>query len=240
MTDEEQRSSTEGGQEPFILGIREGVAAGYQAVEYVLEGMSESVRRRAVSGWTQTTGKEAPRQTSDRPAAPLNVDELVGSFARLLGRAGEVAQEAAHYIGERDHAPTRPEAPALLVLRAIPGARATVDFRISNTGATALSGVTLVATDLIGDEAPIPADAVNFNPGHIESIRPGGMTPAEIVVAVPLTTRPGTFRGLLHAGPGDAWTVLELTVEPRKVTAPARAVPEEGREPDEGREQVSA
>jgi hypothetical protein len=239
VTDEEHRASGDWAQDPFIIGIREGVAAGYQAVEYVLEGAGESVRRRARSGWTPPAGTEVPPPApSSRPAASLSVDELVTTFAKLLDRAGEVAREAAHHIGERDHAPGEPEPPAGLVLRGIPGASATIEFRVSNTGATALSRVTLIATHLVSDAGEIPADAVNFIPPRIDSIRPGGMATAEIVVAIPATTPPGAFRGLVHARPGDAWTVLELTVAPRKAAAPPSAVYAEARE--EVHKEVSA
>jgi hypothetical protein len=210
------------GREPLFVGITDGVAAGYKALEYVLAGLAESVRLRRRTG---TGGGQAGHfeGDSEHPGAPLNIDELVHMFAKLLYDAGEVVQEVANYIGERTWEPGEPHPKVShdVVLTALPGRKATGEFHIDNTSGSVLSDVELIATDLAGDDdRRIPAGAVVFDPASFEKIGRRESVDAKVSVTVPPKTAPDTYYGLILARPGRARVVLQLKVgEPKKARA---------------------
>jgi hypothetical protein len=255
VTDEESKAAGQGGSaqrgpEPFIVGIREGVEAGYQALEYVLAGLRESVRIRRPTwtgatqerlAWAQRQGARARGATDSGvhplrdfvgEGAPFELDYLVRMLADLLGSASSVAQEFARYISERaDHAPAHPKGPAQLELKGFPGSSASCRFRVHNTTANALSDVVFAATQLIGDESGFDTNLITFEPDHMPTIRPGGSVTTTITVRIPPEVPMDTYRGLIIAEPGDAWAVLELSV--------AEPPPEEEAE-DEAADETSA
>jgi hypothetical protein len=221
----EQRSSARRGYDPLVAGISEGVAAGYEALEYVVEGLRESLPHtgstHAGAGGHKGAGGRRTR-SGHGPAgrgvgAPYDlVDDVAIILADILEGAGEVAREVAESIRERRGAPPRPGVPEL-ELKAAPGERAVVDFRISNTSSKSLKGVQLIAAPLIGSGRPIPADDVTFEPREIDRIGPNRAATVKVIVAVPPDTSPGRYRGLIQAEPGGAHAVLELRVIPPKV-----------------------
>jgi hypothetical protein len=253
MTDEESRTAGQGdsaqrGPEPLIVGIREGVEAGYQALEYVLAGLRESVRIRRPTwtgstkerlDWAQRQGAHA-RGTTDSgrhplrdfvgEGAPFELDYLVRMLADLLGSASGVAQEFARYISERsEQEPAHPKAPAQLEPKGFPDSNASCQFRVHNTTSTALRDVVFAGTELIGDEAAVQTSLISFEPDHISSIRPGGSVTTTVTVAIPRGFPRDTYRGLILAEPGDAWAVLELTVlEPTPEKDESATAAEEG------------
>lgn len=241
-TSARQGDSSRGEREPFIVGITDGVDAGYQALEYVLAGLRESlrVRRPGWTGWMQqgvgarrtgargVTASGAVKQSSaqgSRGEGPLlEFDYLVRVAADLLGSASAVAHEFARYVGDRTDQRTEPETPTLIPVEGVVGKTATAELRVHNTELTALQDVEFIPTKLIGETGRIPADHVDFEPRKIERVRPGGWITTLVTVEVPQGADPGTYRGLIQAEPGSAWAVLELSVaeppdEPEKVTA---------------------
>jgi len=228
---EEQRKAAEqgdpgrGGQEPFVAGISDGVTTGYQALEYVLVGLRESIRlrRRTGTGRAQDSGGAKGTggggSTRSRHAGdPLDLDDLLGFFAGLLENAGEIVEEVGHYVRDRTGDPTKPHAHGRLdPVQANAGEEGAVKFHVHNTGSSLLREVDLVATELIGDEGRIGHAAVTFEPPEIKSIPIGGRVEVNVVVTVPSETPAGTYHGVVGADPGGAWAVLELNVLPEKV-----------------------
>jgi hypothetical protein len=219
-----QGQSTRRGYDPLVAGISEGVAAGYQALEHVVDGFRESVQHRGDPGSPREGGgRQGPGGDRAYPAPPFDiVDDLATIFAEFLARAGEVAQATAKAIGERTWTPTHPGRSDVLDLDGAAGARAVVEFTVWNNGAKALKEVAFASTDLISVNGRIDADAVSFDPSYIERIAIGAKATVNIIVAVPDDADPGTYRGLVVAEPGGAWAVLELNVELMTV-APATA-----------------
>jgi hypothetical protein len=217
-----------------VAGIRDGVAAGYDALEYVLEGLRASIERRGggargEAGIRQGAGGYERRRHGY--GAPLDVvDDLTGIAAEIIGLVGEVAQETAESITERARKPARRGGYAPLELAAEPGKEANVEFHVWNTTSTVLSRVDLVASDLVDHEERIDADAVTFDPPRIDRILPGRPTEVEVTVDVPRRAVPGTYRGVIQAQPGDAWAVLELKIVPEEETRsePSKATADQG------------
>ena len=224
----EQGDPGRGGHEPFVAGISDGVTTGYQALEYVLVGLRESIRLRRRTGTGRVPGSGGAKGTggggstrSGHSGAPLDLDDLLGFFAGLLENAGEIVEEVAYYIRDHTGDQTKPHAHGQLDrLQANAGETATVKFHVHNTGSSLLREVDFVATELIGDAGRIVHEAVTFDPPEIESIPIGGRVEASVVVAVPSETPEGTYHGVVGAEPGGAWAVLELNVLPEKVKVP--------------------
>lgn len=205
--------------DPLIAGVSDGVAAGYDALEHVLHGLRESVRQRVGVGDAparaarRATGSARGSRPGLRAPSGYLVDEVASLATQLLDRGADLAQDASGYIDERPWAASGVEGPAMLDLRAAAGEACGVEFRVTNTGASALTSVRLGATELIGGAGRI-ADAVGFEPEAIERARPGGSVTVEVSVRVPDDAAAGTYRGVVAADPGEAWAVLELTVPP--------------------------
>ena len=131
---------------------------------------------------------------------------------------GAVAAEVANTVSERvTQPPDTPSIPELMVAAAA-GQTATLPFSVWNTGPTALRKVTLNATELIGAEQRSLKGTITFRPPIVTRVGPGKFVDVEIDVAVPKTTPPGIYRGLVQAEPGDTCAVLML-----EVTAPPAA-----------------
>jgi hypothetical protein len=223
VNEEDQTAAQQGdsgrkGPEPLIVGISDGVNAGYEALEYVLAGLRESIRIRRPT-WMSRAQDQAGggARAAGGEASPLEFDYLVRMLADLLGSASAVAQEFARYIGERTGQQAQPEAPAPVALEGVAGERASGEFRVHNTGSTALQEVQFVATKLIGGNGRIEARLVEFEPEKIASIRPGGSITTKVTVPLAADTPPETYHGLIQAQPVGAWAVLELNVRPKKV-----------------------
>jgi hypothetical protein len=220
---EDQQGAGQGGpgrrgSEPFIVGISEGVNAGYQALEYVLQGLRESVRlRRTGSGPTPATNARQQRGGGGRP---LDIDQVVGMVGDLLGSASDVAQEVARTVGERtakagQHEPRHDR----LSIEAPQGGEGSTEFHVHNTSPSILKGVKLMATDMVGDAGQIAA-AVDFEPRSIDKIPPGRWSMATVKVKVPDRAVPGaTYRALLQGEPGGAVSMLEVVVTPKEPEA---------------------
>jgi hypothetical protein len=262
LNEEQKKTGGQGGHEgpePVITGIREGVDAGYQALEYVLDGLRESLRIRRPS-WTawaqQRTGY--PRDGGRATGAPApgdqvhaagygvggeglsrEVDNLVRMLAELLGSASAVAHEFAGFIADRTGQPSHVEH-AHIALRGTPGKVAAGSFKVHNTASTRLAEVSFTATKLIGGKDHIiESGKVTFEPETIKNVRPGGSIETAIKVDVP-GVPPDTYRGLISAAPGGAWAVVEVKVEPAKEEA-VEARPEPAAEAEAARaEQAEA
>jgi hypothetical protein len=215
------------GSEPFIIGISEGVNAGYKALEYVLEGLRESMRLRR-TGRAGMLPSNARQQQRGGGGRPLDLDQVVGMVGDLLGSASDVAQEVARTVGERTakgghHEPHHDR----LTIEVPQGGKSSTDFCVHNTSMTVLTNVKLTATSLVADGESF-ADVVDFEPRTIAKIAPGRWEMPKVTVDVPARAEPGTYRALLQGEPGGAWSMLEVVVTPKK--------PKGAREPDEAEE----
>ena len=201
--------------DPLVAGVRDGVTTGYQALEGVLEGLRESLRQRAETGGRSgsVTRRTTERRRSGRRLEPLDlVDELATTFAELLSRGGELAQEVAESINEQ--ASTGPRAGCVpeISLKGVAGEPAKVEFSVWNTGATLLREVNVTATDLIGEGRRGSAEMIGFGPSVIPHIAPGRSATVEIGMRIPADTQPGTYRALVLADPGGTCAVLVVTI----------------------------
>jgi hypothetical protein len=209
------------GSEPFIVGVSEGVNAGYKALEYVLEGLRESVRlRRTGSGGTLSSNARQQRGGSGRP---LDLDQVVGMVGDLLGSASDVAQEVARTVGERttkagQHEPHHDR----LTIEVSQGEKGETEFCVHNTSTSILRNVTLTATSLVADGESM-ADVVDFEPRRIDKIAPGRWAMPKVTVDVPGRAEPGTYRALLQGEPGGAWSMLEVVVTAKEPEPPQAA-----------------
>jgi hypothetical protein len=215
--------------EPLVSVVSDSVSLGYSALELVVEGLRESLRIQSGRGGAGQRG--SARRPSGRPAVPLSsaspgagsaasnlstsaalLGDLAAIAAELLGRAGAVAAEVANTVSERVAQPT--EAPSIpeLIVDTVAGETATLEFSVWNTGPTALRKVTLQATELIGSEHRALKDAITFRPPIVSQVGPGKFAAVEVDVAVPRSTEPGIYRGLVQAEPGDTCAVLMLEV----------------------------
>lgn len=225
------------GIDPLAEGITDGVHAGYQAVEYVLEGLRESLGVRAVSSRRRlgdgVARAERPAPVEDRrPARPARsaraegrpaparaivsrdvIDDLAYLLAEVLDRAGEVAQDVAQTITEQGPDEREgPAGPAVIALEGGPDQeRAEATFTFWNTTAGRLTDVRMVAPELTGPEGSIPDEAVTFDPEGADAVPPGASVEFAVRVRLGGVT-PGVYRGLAQSQPGGAYVVLELTV----------------------------
>lgn len=198
--------------EPIVGGARDGVETGYRALESVLEGLRESLRRVAPPRAEKETARAAatPR-SADVPA----VDDLFGLLARALRYASELADDLADALGtvgdddDRESPTTGSQLEAEPVL---PGETATVLFHVHNRTPNATGVVTFSATALHGDAGAIGSDAVRFDPEGLERIGPWDTHEITVAVDVPEEAAPGIYRGTVHAIPGDAWAVVVIEV----------------------------
>jgi hypothetical protein len=212
---EDQQADGQGGpgrrgSEPFIVGISEGVNAGYKALEYVLEGLRESMRLRRTGRAGMLPGNA--RQQRAGGGRPLDLDQVVGMVGDLLGSASDVAQEFARTVGERtvkagEHEPHHDR----LTIEVPQGGKGATDFCVHNTSTTVLTNVKLTATTLVAKGEPL-ADVVAFDPPMIDKIAPGRWEMPQVKVDIPARAEPGTYRALLQGEPGGAWSMLEVVV----------------------------
>jgi hypothetical protein len=198
------------GSEPFIVGISEGVNAGYKALEYVLEGLRESVRLRRSDGGTLASN--ARQQQRGGGGKPLDLDQVVGMVGDLLGSASDVAQEVARTVGERTAkgAPHEPHSDRLSI-KVEQGGKGAIDFCVHNTSTKILRNVKLMATNLVAPGESLPG-VVDFEPRTIDKIAPGRWKMPKVLVDLPERAEPGTYHALLTGDPGDASTRLEVVV----------------------------
>jgi hypothetical protein len=235
--------------DPLIAGIGDGVAAGYRAVESVVVGANQSVRMRSAPPAAAATrastrrrkpkpsrtGNPASRRTPPTRAAPAAAaapTTLLGGIADVaadvLDGLGDAMREvASHMTDDRfDDALHH-----ILELEGAPRETATAEFLLSNTGPTALKGLTFAKTSLIGAAPnPIAASAVTLTPagkGTTARVRPGGSTTVTVAVKIPAAAAAGVYRGIVCAqfdsdddgdladeGPVSAWALIELDVVP--------------------------
>jgi hypothetical protein len=234
--------------DPLIAGIGDGVAAGYRAVESVVVGANQSVRMRsaapAAAATRASTGRRKPqasrtgdaagRRTAPTRAAPAAapttlLGEIADVAADVLDGLGDAMREVASHMtddrfddGALHH---------ILELEGAPRETATGEFLLSNTGPTALKGLTFAKTSLIGAAPnPIAASAVTLSPvgnGTTARVRPGGSTTVTVAVKIPAGAAAGVYRGVVCAqfdsdddgdladeGPVSAWALIELDVVP--------------------------
>lgn len=238
-----------------LLGVAaEAARAGLRGADYVVEGLSEGLRRgtgrRSAGG--ATGRKRAAQRRAQRAefgghgrATPPGAEAPSASasggtadlFVELLGRFGETIQDAAAAIAEWEWFDREPQGPTL-ELGGPPGHKAAVDFAFTNTGPSALAGVTFESTDLLGATERIDAGAVDFrynDDPFIPRVGPGGTVRVTVEVEIP-ELPDGTYRGVIAArsappegrsedegGPEDAWAMLELEVaaiDPRSPITP--------------------
>jgi hypothetical protein len=227
---------------PLVGVATDGVGLGYQAVELVVEGMRESLRLQSGRGSAGTGGHPpsglmmplrdagsgsggsgsagggpaGPGGPAGRPggSAPSGlVADVAAIIAELLTRAGAVAEEVAQTLTQQS---TRSggDGAAMheLSVDGTAGATAELEFSVWNTGATALRGVKLSATDLLGPARRIAAKLVAFSPAELPHVGPSSSVPVAVSIEVPSSAAPGTYRGLVQAEPGDTSAVIVLTV----------------------------
>lgn len=235
------RKPRRGQVDPLLAVAAEAAGAGLRGADYVVEGLSESLRRRtgrrsagAAAGRQRYGGTTPPAHEGPRPVTGRTTD----LFVELLDRFGEAVQDIAAGIAEREPFAGEPDCPTL-ELRGVPGHSAGVEFDFTNTGPSALASVAFEATDLLGATTRIDAREVSFQHEdypHIPQVRPGGRARVTVTVTVPENTPDGTYRGLIAArsaapegraeaegGPDDAWSLIELEVgatDPRSPIAP--------------------
>ena len=236
--------------DPLIAGIGDGVAAGYRAVESVVVGANQSVRMRSAAPAAAATrpptrrrktkpartGNPAGQRTAPPRAAPAPppppttlLGEIADVAADVLDGLGDAMREVAGHLTD-----DRFDDDALhhvLELEGAPKETATAEFLLSNTGPTALKGLTFAKTSLIGAAPnPIAAGAVTLTPagkGTTDRVRPGGSTTVTVAVKIPGAAATGVYRGIVCAqfdsdddrdlageGPVSAWSLIELHVVP--------------------------
>lgn len=210
------------------------MAAGYRTVEYVIEAFAESLRRRPEAG---PRGEAAgPRARREGPATRRGGDTVSGTVpgdladltAELFDRFGETLHAVADAIGERRMFERGPSCPKI-ELAGPPGATVDIEFRFTNTGASALVDVGFEVSDLIGATDRIEAGRVGIaadGDERIRRVRPGGSAVAGVAVKIPEEAAPGVYRGVITARPAapgrgratergpDTWALLELEVTP--------------------------
>jgi len=209
-----------------LLGVAaEAARAGLRGADYVVEGLSEGLRRgtgrrsagAAAGRWraaqTQAQGARARSYGPTRapgpqgPSSPPVTGSTADLFIELLRRFGEGVQNVAPAIAERQRFDGEHERPTL-ELRGAPGHPTEVEFAFTNTGPSALARVTFEATDLLGPTERIDAGAVTFPPEEdppIPHVRPGGTARVIVVVAIPEEVSAGIYRGVIaeRSGVGE-------------------------------------
>jgi hypothetical protein len=231
--------------DPFVAGVSDGVAHGYQAVEHVVRGLHESLLMQArpplqssrlrtpgvyvspgAAQAPRTPGQTATGQTAParqpaypRPAALGLADELAVIFAELLARAGDAAQQIASAIAQQQAGTATGQAAVhTMTAGGTPGETVSFAFDLWNTQAAAMRNVSFSATDLIGPDGRIDSDLVAFDRAQVEFLRPGDSVAVNLEIPIPPDAPAGVYRGLALAEPGDAAVLLEV-----KVVAPQRA-----------------
>ena len=155
--------------------------------------------------------------------------EIADVAAEVLDGLGEAVRQIAGHLAERD----RFEHAALhhaVELSGAPGETVTDQFLLTNTGQTALKGLTFDKTNLIGAGAyTIRRAAITLTPtptprGRASTARvaPAGSTTVTVAVKIPGAAPAGMYRGIVCAQFGqdadrtDAadgpWTLIELEV----------------------------
>jgi hypothetical protein len=203
--------------DPLLAVAAEAARAGLRGADYVVEGLSETLRRGtgdrsggAAAGRQRAARTRARRARSkgfapttppgsESPSSPVT-GSTVDLLVELLERFGEAIQDTAGAIAEREWFDGEPKCPTL-ELRGAPGHPAAVEFAFTNTSPSVLAKVTFEATDLIGVTEQIDAGAVSFkyeNDPYIPRVGPGAS--ARVIVAVEIPEAPaGTYRGVIAA-----------------------------------------
>jgi hypothetical protein len=207
--------------DPFVEGVRDGVAHGYHAFDRVSWGVRESMRMQGVSRGAVATRTPRPRvslradvsQGGQPPTLGL-IDDLLAIVGEIMHRAGGTVQEVAHsMLAQTSQAPTDGAGTVERIqLAGAPGEEASVDFDLWNTGTLALRKVAFYATELISSGEKTPRLSVTFEPSVVEFVRPGDVKTIKVTASVPPDAPPATYRGLIEAEPGDTCVVVELTV----------------------------
>lgn len=220
--------------DPVIAGLLDGANAGYQALESVLQGLHEGLRRQAArpgpsppppagtprTGFAPITPAPGPGSRALTPPGPTGrpgelLGHMLGIVDGLLGVATNMTRSLTDLNTAREFAPTTRAAagrPLQVVVRANPGADATGEFELWNTGPSMLTDVTFRAADLMGSPSNISDRAVSFNPRSVAQIGPGASEQIEVVVKVPADARPGHYHGVIQPSVGAAWAVVDLEV----------------------------
>ena len=243
--------------DPLITGIGDGVASGYRAVESVVVGANQSVRMRSAAPAAAAAAAAAARPSTRRrkpkaagtgnpasqrkaptraapAAAPPPPATLLGEIADVaadvLDGLGDAVREIAGHLTDHDRSDDD-TLHHILDLEGAPGETATDEFLLSNTGPTALKGLTFAKTSLIGAAPnPIGQAAVTLTPGGAgttDRVRPGASTTVTVAVKIPGRAVAGVYRGIVCAqfasdddrddadeGPVGAWALIELHVLP--------------------------
>jgi hypothetical protein len=212
--------------DPLVAGVSEGVAAGYKALELVIDGLGESLRRNPRAGDPSETRARRAGAGGAPPAGGADAD-LAELIAEVLGRVADSLKDVSEHVRVRRPGALPPERP-VLGLRGPAGTAVTDEFRITNTGASALREIEFEVTDLIGAAGEIPADAVTVDVHgnkQVARLRPRGSATPTVTVAIPADTHAGMYRGVIatrvagtrgrepaEAGRDGAWALLELEV----------------------------
>jgi hypothetical protein len=236
----DQREPRRGPVDPLLAVAAEAAAAGIRGADYVIEGLNESLRAgvgtrstraaaarrraaRAAAARARAAGEPEAASANDDPASRTSVD----LFVELLGRFSDEIRNIAEGVGAAGG--VEPECP-ILELDGMPGKQAGVEFTFTNTGASVLTDVTFVATDLLGAATKIEARKVTIDYGAkdrkaIERVGPGRTETVIVNVQIPGDAPEGMYHGCIaarakapagrsavEAAPEDAWAVIELEV----------------------------
>lgn len=217
--------------DPVIAGLADGANAGYQALEFVTQGLREGLRRQTRvpsrhpdrdSGFVTFAGTRAQ---SDALAAPDQaagggqlIENVLGIIEGFLGVASDMTRALTELNVKPDDDGTAgarrtPSAPFQLNLRGRPGAGAAGDLELWNTSGSALSDVTFNATELIAASGSIPGSAVSFSPATVQ-IGPGQSATIQVTVCVPDAAKPGRYHGCIQPTVAGTWAVVGLEVAP--------------------------
>jgi hypothetical protein len=219
--------------DPVIAGMADAANAGYQALEFVTQGLREGLRRQAgrsahapdgatsfagVTRFGKTGAERAPtgalvRFPQDGERGQL-LDNVLGIIDGFLGVATNMTRALAELNTDSDDDP-KPQAgkPFQIHLKGPAGKDATGDFKLWNTGPSPLSNVTFDVTELIAASGSIPRSSVSFSPETMQ-IPPGRSATVKVTVCVPDAAKPGRYHGCVQPTVAGTWAVVDLEVAP--------------------------
>lgn len=225
--------------DPVIAGMADAANAGYQALEFVTQGLREGLRRQAgtpshapdgvtsfagVTRFGRTGAEQAPAgaliPSSHAGERGQLLDNVLGIIDGFLGVASNVTRAVAEFNTDPGDGPkSQAGKPFQVQLKGPAGKDATSNFKLWNTGPSPLSNVTFGATELIAASGSIARSSVSFSPETMR-IGPGQSATIKVTVRVPDAARPGRYHGCIQPSVAGTWAVVDLQVSPAPPTPP--------------------
>jgi hypothetical protein len=219
--------------DPVIAGMADAANAGYQALEFVTQGLREGLRRQAgtpshapdgvtsFAGVTRfgRTGAELEPSGAHPPSSRAGergqlLDNVLGIIDGFLGVASDLTRAVADFNTDPGGGPkSQAGKPFQVHLKGPAGKDATGDFTLWNTGPAPLSNVTFGVTELIAATGSVDQAAVSFSPATSQ-IGPGKSATIEVTVCVPPDAKPGRYHGCIQPTVAGTWAVVDLEVGP--------------------------